>query len=86
MKKILIAVLMMILLVGCGNKEVVTNNPSENEVNNQEKTLENNKDTKKAEEIVISEPTDDKSGEQEKSVDLENKIKSPLTGLYIDKE
>jgi uncharacterized protein YxeA len=86
MKKILIAVLMMILLVGCGNKEVVTNNPSENEVNNQEKTLENDKDTKKPEEIVISEPTDDKSGEQEKSVDLENKIKSPLTGLYIDKE
>lgn len=93
MKKILVVVLMMVLLIGCTNTEVASKNPSETEVvtkekevNNEEKTLENNESTKKTEEIVISEPTDDKSGQKEKSVDLENKIKSPLTGLYIDKE
>jgi len=83
MKKILIAVLMIALLTGCKNSEVTTNNSSETEVITNENSVSDND----VEEIVIGDNNNDEQKEEEKNnIDLENKIKSPLTGLYIDKE
>lgn len=90
MKKILIVVLMIALLAGCKNAEVTTNTndsselpeviTNENSADNDEVT---NDDT---EEIVISDNNDEQKDEEKNNIDLENKIKSPLTGVYIDKE
>lgn len=81
MKKVLIALMILALLVGCSKTDVTT---SGDQVNTDEETENGVK------EIIVSdgEEEDEEQEEQaaEEEIDLENKIKSPLTGLYIDKE
>lgn len=75
MKKVLIVVLTLSLLIGCSNKEAS---------NNKEEVSTDGVIQEGTEEIVISDGTNDEKAEEE--IDMENKIKSPLTGEYIDKE
>lgn len=87
MKKILVIALVLALLMGCSNTETANNDSSETEVVTSEKensTSNDNSIIEETEEIVISDSNDNK--EKEENIDLENKIKSPLTGEYIDKE
>lgn len=89
MKKILIAVMMMVLLVGCTNTEVASKGslePKENEVKIEEGTSSDSEKKEDTEEIVISDQGEEQSEQKQNNVDMENKIKSPLTGQYIDKE
>ncbi|SHJ79416.1 DUF3048 domain-containing protein [Paramaledivibacter caminithermalis] len=83
MKKILIAVIMLTLLIGCTNTKVASKDSPENKPATNEKEVEIKEETK---EIVINDNDDNDKEQKEKNIDLENKIKSPLTGLYIDKE
>ncbi|WP_432664596.1 DUF3048 domain-containing protein [Wukongibacter baidiensis] len=87
MKKVLVVVLILALLVGCKNTEVSTDTPSETEV----VSSETGKDDKDSIEIVVDDSSEIKEDEEDKDteeeiIDLENKVKSPLTGMYIDKE
>lgn len=84
MKKVLIAILILALLAGCKNTEVSKEDPSDTEVISSETNIDN----KETIEIVVNDSSEIKEGEdkQEEIIDLENKVKSPLTGMYIDKD
>lgn len=77
MKKILMALMILALLVGCSKQEVAT---SGEQIEAKEEAF--NPD--EVEEIIVSDDKEEEKPQEE--VDLENKVKSPLTGLYIDKE
>ncbi|MCG8540913.1 MAG: DUF3048 domain-containing protein [Clostridia bacterium] len=74
MKKILITIIILVLLSGCTNTKVTNNDPSEIEVVINEEEIDSGKEG----DVIDS--------TEESKIDLENKIKSPLTGMYIDKE
>lgn len=83
MKKLLIVLMILALLVGCSKTDVATSG----------KEVKSEEETSKADEVVeiVISDGEEKVVEEEKEVeeekpDLENKIKSPLTGMYIDKE
>ncbi|WP_432409287.1 DUF3048 domain-containing protein [Wukongibacter sp. M2B1] len=86
MKRILIAILILAMLTGCKNTEVSTEGPSETEVVSSETgtDIEKSEEDKDAIEIVVDDESEIK--EKEEIIDLENKVKSPLTGMYIDKD
>lgn len=86
MKKILVVVLVLALLMGCSNTDVANKDSSETEVvANENSTSNDDPIIEGTEEIVISDTNEDEK-EKDNNIDLENKIKSPLTGEYIDKE
>jgi len=93
MKKYMILILALLLLTGCSNSEPTLQDNTEtsqslqekvdnNEVSEENANQKNSVDSDKAE---IIDSANKKNLEHEKDL-KEGKIKSPLTGLYIDKE